>query len=337
MFLGIDVGGTKVTVAAFAWEEPIGLVLKIRERYRSKNAESLRDILEEFKQANPIGPLDGVGIGVAGPVLDGRVEVTNLPWIIDAKILEAQLRAPVILMNDLEAHGYGISTIGPNGFVMLQKGIKQPGNQALIAAGTGLGQSILFWEGETLTHRPSPSEGGHATFSPCGPLERELAAHLDERLDHVSWERVVSGRDGFRHLLSFLQETDRVALTSAQRQQLQAGGDLGQMVADGYSKGEAFAQVTLDWFVRLYGNVTGNLALTALALGGVFVSGGIAPRFPEAFTDGAFIDAMCAKGRFCDLLRDVPVRLIIDGDVALRGAALRAQTYAMVRGVKPLR
>jgi glucokinase len=314
MYIAVDIGGTKVTVAGYT-ESGGTLALVRKERYHSRDFAGLDGILTRFAASAAVS---AVGIGVAGPVVGRMATVTNLPWVVDADAVSARLGVRVELINDLEAHAYGIPLVQVEHLVTLNEGRAQPGNIALIAAGTGLGEAILFWDG--YRHVPRPSEGGHATFGPSDADELELAGWMMRRNDHVSWERVVSGLLGFRNLLDFLVDTRRISVPAATAVQL-TEPDVGAEVVAAAAAGEAWAETVMGWFVRLYGAEAGNLALKALALGGVYVAGGIAPRILPWLKSGRFMAAMTAKGRFSALLADIPVRVILDEEVALKGAA----------------
>jgi glucokinase len=228
-------------------------------------------------------------------------------------------------LNDLEAHAWGLDDCPPEHIVTLNAGSERRGNRALIAAGTGLGQALLFFDGKR--HRPSASEGGHCAFAPVVADDDALLAHIRKTHKHVSWERVVSGLEGFRNMYDFLVtergETPSPALLSASA----AGYDLGAAVVETAAAGDAVAQKILRWFARLYGAEAGNLALKGMSIGGLYVGGGIAPRILP-YLEAEFMGGFAAKGRFRELLSAMPVRVVTDPDVALIGAARFAVTHA---------
>jgi glucokinase len=271
-----------------------------------------------------------MAIGVAGPVLGRLVRLTNLPWSIDADQLESVLRCPVVLMNDLEAHGWAVALSSPRDLVTLQKGRPRAGNRALIAAGTGLGEATLFWQDGT--HVPSASEGGHTSFSPTSPDEVELLSYLLGRYSHVSWERLVSGTFGFRNLVDFLRASGRISLPQHISAESLDSRDVGPLVTDAATNGDEWAQVVMQWFVRLYGAEAGNLALKSMAVNGVYIAGGIAPKILSWLKDGEFVSAFANKGRFADFMRDIPIHVVTDEHAALRGAAHVAHRHAVSRG-----
>lgn len=322
MILGVDIGGTKIQIAKV---ERRADKLEVRDvvRQSSDGFAGLGDVLRATRGD---ARLEGVGIGVAGPVFDRRVKLTNLPWGIDARELERELGVPVALMNDIEAFGHGLAHLDAGGFETLNEGKELPGNRALIAAGTGLGQGLLFWDGRR--HLPSASEGGHTDFAPRDDDEIELLRFLRGRYERVSWERVVSGSFGFRNLYDFLSETKRVVVPAERAREFAGEKDVGHLVDAAARAGEPFAREIMRWFVRLYGSEAGNLGLKALSVGGLYVAGGIAQRHAERFHDGVFMNAFVAKGRFTPLLEAMPVRLVTDPHAALKGAAGAAMVPA---------
>jgi glucokinase len=227
-------------------------------------------------------------------VQSGRAHTTNLPWIIDAKKLSTALGITTLhLMNDLEANAFGIRVLPSDAFAVVQKGaFGTVGNQAVISAGTGLGQAALFWDGKE--HHPFASEGGHVDFAPQNELQIELLQWLQKKWGHVSYERVVSG-PGLAHVREFLIETGR------------SENDLN------------------DLFLSCYGAEAGNLALKINARGGVFLGGGIVVHLVNAIKEGSFLAAFRAKGRFAKWMEEIPVFAILNDQAALLGAAYYAE------------
>lgn len=316
VLVALDIGGTKVTVATATADLAGKVTLGEVTRHGSGDHPDLVQLLRA--RLDGVAPA-AVAIGVAGPVLGRVVRLTNLPWSIDADQIETALGCPVVLINDLEAHGWAVAQASPDDLVTLQTGRPRPGNRALIAAGTGLGEATLFWaEGR---HIPSASEGGHASFAPTSAEEVGLLAYLLRTYEHVSWERVVSGIDGFRHLTEFLSTSGRIVLPPT----LEPGDikrrDMGPVVTLAAASGEDWAQTVMAWFVRLYGAEAGNLALKSMAVGGVYIAGGIAPKILPWLRGGGFVQGFVAKGRFGDFLREIPIHVVIDEHAALKGAA----------------
>lgn len=285
MIIAGDIGGTHTRLGLFER----GKLLQ-EGRFPSGDFPGLVPIVRTFLGATPRA-LTHAAFGVPGPVRQGRAQTTNLPWLVDAAELSRALSIPkVSLLNDLEASAWGVETLLPDDLVCLHKGaMRAEGNRALVAAGTGLGEAGLYWDGER--HRPFASEGGHADFAPRTPLDMELFAALKPE-GHVSWERVLSG-PGLQRLEKFLVDTGRAK------------------------------EKAIEWWASLYGAEAGNVALKFCATGGVYVGGGIAPHYVEALRKH-FFAPFRDKGRMAPLLESIPVWLIRNDDVALRGAALYA-------------
>ena len=230
------------------------------------------------------------------------------------------------LLNDLEATAYGLPALGADGLLTLQAGIPDSsGNAAVIAAGTGLGEAGLYWDGQH--HHPFATEGGHASFSPCDELEIAFFRHLQQQHQHVSWERVVSGM-GLLSMHEFLR-AHRHAVTPPWLLEEMRGGDAAAALANAALAGrDEICIETLNLFVRLYGAEAGNLALKVMSRGGLYIGGGIAPKILPLLQHGAFLDAFLNKGRMRPLLEAIPVRVILNDRAALFGAALRAAQLA---------
>jgi len=318
MFLAGDIGGTKTNLAIYAYENA-QLVLQKSAAYPSKGHATLGEIVRLF--LNGESGIRQACFGVAGPVKGGRVQVTNLPWIVDAAALQAELNfQSVSLLNDLEANAYGINTLLPHELLSLNpKGNPlQVGNRALISAGTGLGEAGMLWDG--VAHRPFASEGGHSSFAPNDSLGDELLCFLRKEHGHVSWERVLSGL-GMRNLYRFFRQRSGVAEPEWLSAQLLTG-DLGAVVSQaGLAGKDPVCVDTIDCFTRNYGAEAGNLALKMLALGGVYIGGGIAPKMLVKMQSAIFLDAFYHKGRLSPLLQATPVYVILNDKTALQGAA----------------
>jgi glucokinase len=320
MFLAGDIGGTKTNLAVYEYQNSDRLAATKAASFPSKNHGTLGDIIREFL-GDGVAKIRRACFGVAGPVKNGVVQVTNLPWIVDAAALQAELGFQnVSLLNDLEANAYGIHTLLPEELLSLNPSAdpRQVGNRALIAAGTGLGEAGLLWDG--VTHRPFPSEGGHCSFSPSDATGDELLSFLRKEYGHVSWERVLSG-NGMRNLYSFFRQRSGQPQPKWLTEEL-ATGDLGAVVTHAALAGtDQACSDTLDCFTRNYGSEAGNLALKMLALGGVYIGGGIAPKILPKMQSSLFLDAFCTKGRLSPLLKSTPVYVILNDKTALQGAA----------------
>ncbi len=318
MILAGDIGATNSRLALFAVRE--GRVEPVVEAtYPSRDHANLETIVKTFLSAHDL-PIDVACFGIAGPVRHGRSDTTNLPWDVDAQDLAQTLQLRSVgLLNDLEAHAYGIAMLAPDDFVTVNQGaLNASGNAAVIAAGTGLGEAGLYWNGQQ--HLPFAGEGGHASFAPSDPLQIELLRFLSHEFGHVSWERVLSG-PGLYNIYRFLRDTGRGEESdwlTDEMQQHDPSAVISQAALAGTS---ALCRQTLDLFVGLYGAEAGNLALKLMATAGVYVGGGIAPKIIQKLTDSMFMDAFVAKGRLKPLLQGIPVHIIMNDKVALLGAA----------------
>ena len=284
----------------------------------SRDYPSLEAIVLEFL-GDDRSRVTAAAIGIAGPVVENHCETTNLPWSMNGASLGRHIGGPPVqLLNDLEATGWGLAHLQPSELRVLQAGRPSRGNRALIAAGTGLGEAMLVWDGTT--HRPCASEGGHVDFASRNALEDELNLWLRARYGRVSYERVLAGA-GLADLYRFLSATSRGA-ESASMAGFATAQDPAALVSAAALDGSCErAVMALDYFVRIYGAEAGNLALKAMAVNGLFIGGGIGPRIARALASGAFIEAFCDKGRLAPVLSAIPVQLILDDHAALWGAA----------------
>jgi glucokinase len=322
LVLAGDIGGTKTHLALFSVEGE-KLRATTSRTFQSKGYSGLLPVLREFLAgAHPA--IDASCFGIAGPVVDGKVKTPNLPWTVDSSELSDALKLDSVgLLNDLEAAAYGIFTLGDDEFFGLSEGtIRLSGNKALIAAGTGLGEAILYDDGHHF--HPLASEGGHADFAARSDLEIELLRYLIGRLGHVSYERVLSG-PGLFNIYSFLKESGRFEEPAWLAERLATAVDPSAVISETALAHQAEISVkTLDMFVSVYGAEAGNLALSAKAVRGVYVGGGIAPKILDKLKDGTFMRAFVDKGRYKDFLSTIPVKVVLNEEAALRGAAYYA-------------
>jgi glucokinase len=318
MILAGDIGGTNSRLAFFVTQGQ-GLACVVREGYASRDHANLETILKRFLASHDL-PVDVACFGVAGPVKDGRAEAVNLAWIVDARRLAHELHLDTVeVLNDLEACAYGIALLAAEDFVVLNRGTPDAfGNAAVIAAGTGLGEAGLYWDGQQL--HPFAGEGGHTSFAPGDPLQIELLDYLRREFGHVSWERVVSG-PGLHNIYRFLRDTGRNEESAWLRHEMQRHDPAAIISQAALAGTSALCEQALELFISLYGAEAGNLALKLMATGGIYIGGGIAPKILKKLTDSRFMQAFVAKGRLEPLLQDIPVRVIVNGDTALRGAA----------------
>ena len=333
MILAGDVGGTKVSLLLYDFVD--GQLTAVREeRYAAKDYSGLEEVVREFLAADTV---TAACFGVPGPVRDGRLRLTNLPWTLDSRELQTHLGIPhVFLINDLEANGYGIAELKADQIFTLSEGDpSQIGNRALIAAGTGLGEGLLTWNGRQ--HVPYPSEGGHADFAPRNEDEIDLLRYLKQKYNgRISWERVVSGL-GMPNIFEFLRDVRGLEVQPWLAEQIASGADLNAVIAENALAAKSeICEKTLDMFVSAYGAEAGNLALKILSIGGLYIGGGIAPHILDKLKDGTFIKAFTDKGRLSQLLINMPVRVILEPRAALLGAGAYAEARsAELSGVSP--
>jgi glucokinase len=329
MILAGDIGGTKVNLASFNSEDR-RLAPYHLSTYSSQQHASLEDIARRFVADHDVKPQFAC-FGIAGPVKNDRVQVTNLPWVVDARELARALNLKQVwLINDLAANAHGIAALGPEDFVVLNQGEEDAaGNAAILAAGTGLGEAGLVWDG--YRHLPFATEGGHAEFAPRTDLDMELLRHLRGRLGQVSWENVLSG-PGTLHIYEFLRDTGRGQEPDWLKEEF-SRVDPPVAITRAALEGKSDLCVqALDLFIGYYAAEAANLGLKMLATGGVYLGGGIAPKIIRKLQDGAFLKAFIGQGRMKDLLAQMPVRVIMNDKTALIGAA----RYAALKSGKIL-
>ena len=315
--LGGDIGGTKTRLALFEVRGR-NLILREENSFPSKKYESLNAILKVFL-AGQKNSFERACFGIAGPVHKGVCETTNLPWKIDARELARDLGVPdVALLNDLQANAYGIAELTPADFEILNPGnSRAEGNAAVISAGTGLGEAGLYWDGRR--YHPFASEGGHSDFAPNGDLDLELFRTLYRRFGHVSWERVLCG-SGFLNIYAFLCEYRKRPTPDWLKERMQSM-DPARVVTEAGLEGECpLCEEAVHVFTHLYGAEAGNLALTLMATGGVYLGGGIAPKIIKKLKSPVFLESFLGKGRLRKLLQEIPVKVIMNDRTALLGA-----------------
>jgi glucokinase len=329
MILAGDVGGTKVHLALYNFDG--GRLTAVRDqKFPAHEFATLDAVVDKFFSANSDERKEIVAacFGCPGPVRNGRLKLTNLPWTLDERDLRQSLSIEhIFLINDLEANGYGIPELAPESVFSLHDGDEAAvGHRGLIAAGTGLGEALLIWDGKA--HRPIPSEGGHCDFAARTEREIALLRYLRGTLQgRVSWERVVSGI-GIKNIYEFLRDVEKLDEPVWLRERMAAedpNAVIGKCAEDGSS---SLCFETMKTFVAAYGAEAGNIALKVLAMGGVYLGGGIAPKVLKTLQDGGFMQAFLDKGRMSPLLESVPVRVILDETCALLGAAAYAEARA---------
>jgi glucokinase len=338
VILAGDIGGTNARLALYRSDGS-----RVRQaRFDSHEYPDLVAVVREFLGSGEAdgerASLEAATFGIAGPVMNQKVTATNFPWTIDGAEVAAALGTRVTLLNDVVAVAWG-ALASPDDQIARVQGAERPGayggTVAIISAGTGLGEAALVWDGDRGHHLAMSTEGGHCTFAPNSPLEAELQGYLHEicsrngSAGHVSTERVVAG-PGIGHIYDFLVGRKGRVEAPAAAAKLTAAGDRNHAVTDlGRSGESAIARDALDLFLRAYGSETGNLALKTLSSGGVFVAGGIAAGLVDLIKPGAdgtsgFLTAFASKGRMGKLLGAMPIAVVLDPDVGLRGSATHA-------------
>jgi len=319
-----DIGGTTTRLAVLnvSGRE---LDTLAKASYPSQQYTSLNEVIEDFQDTHQHS-LHAACFGVAGPVQQQTANITNLPWQISAADIAEHLDLDrVSLLNDLGATAWGLRTLHADDVYILQEGIElAAGNAAIIAAGTGLGEAGFYFDGHK--HHPFACEGGHTDFSPQTELDMALLRHLQTRHEHVSWERVVSG-NGLVSIHECLCQLRQQPAPDWLQQAMRAGDPAAVISETAQQGSDAICVEALGLFVHLYGVEAGNLALKIMATGGLYVAGGIAPKIMQQMQDGTFIKAFCAKGRMQGLLERMPVRVVLNDEAALQGAAVYASSY----------
>ena len=318
MILAGDIGGTKTVLALFEPERG-GLRLVRDVTQPSRNFASLEAIIRRFLDSGPTPPIESACFGVAGAVVDGRCTTTNLPWVLDEKTLAQAIPTPrAKLLNDLEAAAWGVMHLPADELAPLQAGTTHTGNMVLIAAGTGLGEAMMIWDGTR--HQVVASEGGHADFAPRTDREIQLLTYLRREFGHVSYERILSG-PGLFNVYRFARDASGIPEPQWLRDRIESGDRSATVSEVALANEDPVCVEALDLFASIYGAEAGNLALKALAVAGVFIGGGIAPKIRAKLTDGAFIKAFRDKGRFAPLMEGIPVKLALNPRAPLLGAA----------------
>jgi glucokinase len=317
--LAADIGGTKTLFELGAVDAG---------RYRSVHAghflnadfTGVAEVTEAFLATVPQRPpaIASACLALAGPIVEQRVRFTNLPWEADARELARRLHiGRVDFVNDFAAIGYGIPALARDELLCLQAGRPDPhGVRGVLGAGTGLGMVFMIWTGKG--YQVVPSEGGKVDFAPINEVQNRLWHYLRHRGERVGYESVLSGR-GMERIYAFLSEADTLRSRTggaAQETPLSAA----EITARALDGGDPRALSAINLFLEIYGAAAGNFALTLLSHGGLYVAGGIAPRLASLFGQSAFMEAFCAKGKFAELLRTIPVHVVMSPDVGLRGA-----------------
>ena len=313
-----DIGGTKTTLAVIDTDSGPRVFLD-KATFPSRDYPSLEAIVKLFLKGEKWIPSQA-SFGVAGPVIEGQVQATNLPWFLDQAVLSKELGMPVRLLNDLTATAHSVPFLKEADLVTLNPGKPvNHGSLAVIAPGTGLGEGYLNWDGRR--YRAFPSEGGHVDFAPTDPLQMRLLAYLQARFGHISYERVCSG-SGLPNIYAFMKEEGPAAEPAWLHDQLIQDADPSPIITKAALEGTAeIAIATLDLFSTVLAAEAGNLALKILADGGIYLGGGMPPRMIPFLQKDSFLKSFQNKGRFAALLENIPVHVILNTETALIGAA----------------
>ena len=317
MILAGDIGGTNARLAYF--QPRNGHLQLVSERvFPSREYGELGEIVSTFLKDDATRP-EVACFGIAGPVRNGRVEASNLPWVIEQSRLAKQIKLPAtLLINDLEASAWGVAALSSQDLVPLNRVGPSLGNQAVIAPGTGLGEAGLLWNGRQ--YEVFASEGGHTDFGPRGDLQIELLRFLAGLYDHVSYERVLSG-PGLVNIYEFLRRRPGVNEPAGFASHLEEGDAAAAISRAAMEGTNRVAEEALDLWISIYGAEAGNLALKTMATGGIFLGGGISPKILPKLTGPVFMRAFLEKGRLRPLLESIPVQVITNDKTGLLGAA----------------
>lgn len=323
MILAGDVGGTKCNLGLFAKNGP-SLRPIFQRRLPTRDYAGFEELIGDFLEmahrsdSSPPAEIEAAGFGVAGVVVQGLLHAGNLPWVLDGSAIARKLHLnQVVLLNDLTATALSLEHLNSSDFAILNQGVPVPNAaKAVIAAGTGLGEATLHWDGQQ--YRVAASEGGQADFAPRTELEIRLLTHLNKSLPQVSCEEIISGR-GFRRIHEFLNPSVRhVSFDSAD------GDPAREITQRGLEQSCPVCVESLAVWIEAYGAEAGNMALRTVAFGGVCVAGGIAPKILAKLGDGIFFRAFCGKSKFAEVLARVPLSVVVNEDAPVWGAAYQA-------------
>lgn len=325
-FISADIGGTKVLLQA-AEGTAGGMQVRYERRYPSRDYPDFSDMLRDFLDGAAMAGVGGnpasACFAVAGPITQQRASLTNLPWVMDSAVIAREFSIPAVqLINDFKAVALSIEILSANDLITLQAG--ESYNKAagvVLGAGTGMGVAWLIWQGDR--YIPLPSEAGHVDFAPTDELQDRLLQYLRKKFGHVSVERLLSG-PGLTNIFEFLNLHHRNDVPEMTQASL--GDDGAARVTDlAFNHKHPLAVKAMDLFVEIYGAYAGNLALSTLSRGGVYVAGGIAPKIIDKLKEGGFMKAFCDKGRFAALMGEIPVHVVMNPEAGLLGATREAQ------------
>jgi glucokinase len=325
MILAGDIGGTNARLAYFQPQN--GHLRLVSERvFPSREHSEFGEIVTRFVDESGTRP-EAACFGIAGPVRNGRVETSNLPWVIEQARLASQIHLPAtLLINDLEASAWGIGALDAEDLIPINRGAGLAiGNQGVIAPGTGLGEAGLFWDGTR--HHVFAAEGGHTDFAPQGELQIELLRYLNARFGHVSYERILSG-PGLVNVYEFLRDKETGKESPELSAAMMKGDPAAAISRAALDRTDPVAEKALDLWIDVYGAEASNLALKVMTTGGLFLAGGISPKILPKLTTPRFMEAFLEKGRMRPLVESMPVHIVMNDKAGLLGAARCAAVRA---------
>ncbi len=322
VILAADIGATKTNLAIFEFKNR-QIILLSEKSFRTKDYNSFIEMVLSFHR-NKLPVIDGISLGVAGPVINGKVKGTNFPWEIDSEEIGRELRVQsVSLINDMEANAYGLAVLQNKDFEILKEGSQMSGNAVIISPGTGLGEAGLYWDGSR--YHPFATEGGHCDFSPRSNLDWELWQYLHKKYGHVSWERVVSG-PGIYNIYQFLREFRGKPEPKWLQDKIQKDDAAAVITTCAHEKGDSICIETLDLFTRFLAIESAQFALKTKATGGIYIGGGIVPKIIKMMNREIFNENFVQSGRMNSLLRPMPVKVILNEKTPLLGAVYYGAT-----------
>ena len=319
LILAGDIGGTKTNLAIFQ-QDGSGMKTMFEKTYHSKEYDSFSPLIKDFLQLNQVGKPQRICLGVAGPVINGIVDATNLAWELEISRIRTDTEIDQVgMINDLEATAYGLAGLTPNDFVNVHPGENIPGNLSIIAPGTGLGEAGLFWDGKIF--HPFPTEGGHSDFFPRNEIDMELFKFLRDKFGHVSWERVLSG-PGIVNIYTFLRDVKGMEEPSWLRDKMKVEDPSATISQAAMEENCGIAIETLHLFVAYLAMESSSLILKHKSTGGLLIAGGIPPKILPFLNDGqVFLFHFLHSGRLKHLLEKVPIKIILNQKTPLIGAA----------------
>lgn len=325
-----DIGGTSTRLMFVTFDQNNNLTILHNKHYENVHYTSFTHVIKTFFEETKIdaNQIASACFAVAGPVLNGIVNFTNLPWIISTKEIQEHLKNPnVALINDFVGIGYGLETLKYQDIHTLQIGkVKENSLKAYLGAGTGLGVGFMIHKGNDIM--VYPTEGGHVDFAPTDDIQLELLKYLRKKYHRVSFERVLSGL-GLVNIYHFVRgnkifgevENPELRFLIDSKQQIDIAATIAKFAIE---KKDILSIRSLEIFINVYGAAAGNLALTTLPYGGLYLVGGIAPRLLPQIQNGKFMERYLDKGRMSDLIKDIPLHIVTNTNIGLQGAAFYA-------------